>query len=420
MSSNISKLGHKSSNVILERAKDRNSLLIGITIKAGSRNDPSDKNGLFHLMEHLAFKGSEKFSSKEIAIKIDQLAGSLEAFTTRDCSSFRAMVLEDQLEMAFDLLSQIVFKANYFESDIATEKEVVLEEIKMCADSPEDLLYDYIYATLWPDGSFGKSITGTEQSLSAIKREDLIASRAQYYGKENIIITAIGDFLDNRLEDLADNLLSSLPFHAKTSDHQINKPESIEPVVINKNLEQVHVAFAMYGLKAGDNRNYSLNILNNILGGGLASRLFRKIREELALSYSIASMTESYSDCGLFVIYAAVAPQKLDRLINELYNQLSIFTELGPTEEEIDRAVKIEKDAIRIGEDFIEYRMESLINNKFYLDKIVSYEEELAQYDKVSTDSVTELAKEILDLNKLRAVILGPVTEKEIVKLIKS
>ena len=271
------------------------SVTLGIWVKTGSRNENVRNNGVSHFIEHMLFKGTDKRSAAEIAESIDNIGGQLNAFTGKECTCYYAKTLDEHLDIAMDVLSDMLTNSTFTKKDIALEKRVILEEIGMYEDSPEELVHDILSETVWDGSAIGYPILGTAKSLRGINQETIKEYMKDRYTPGNMVISVAGNFDESKLEDMLETYFNSGIPGDETENNVENVDFRPEVKVREKDTEQVHICIGFEGIKNGDDALYPLLAVNNIFGGGMSSRLFQKIREKKGLVYSIYSMMQDYS-----------------------------------------------------------------------------------------------------------------------------
>ena len=286
--------------IVAEKIEHVNSISIGIWVKTGSRYENSTNNGVSHFIEHMLFKGTKNRTAKEIANSIDKIGGQLNAFTSKECTCFYAKVLNTHFDIALDVLSDMFLNSDFSKKEILKEKGVVLEEISMYEDSPEDQVHDVLTQTIWAGDPLGMSILGTEASLKSLTRKAITDYLKKNYTANNIVISLVGNFNRNYVFGEI-----SKTFNNHNPDNSIRKSSSVPSFVSNhmhktKNTEQTHICLGYNGVELGSKYTYPLLVMNNIFGGSMSSRLFQRIREEQGLAYSVFSYPSSYIGCGLF------------------------------------------------------------------------------------------------------------------------
>ncbi len=393
--------------VIYERLNHLKSISFGVWVGAGSRNETQQQNGISHFIEHMVFKGTKKRSAKDIACDIDKIGGQINAFTGKDCTCYYTKTLDSDLETAADVLSDMLFNSVFDPVHVETEKKVVLEEISMYEDDPEELVHDLLTEEIWSEGPLGYPILGTEKSLENITRDMLFEYMSTYYIPDNCVISVVGNFEESKLLDIIKKYFGSwkpltycrlFKERPKFKNHFLYR---------EKDTEQTHICMGFNGLPMGDDRLYPLMVLNNIIGGGMSSRLFQSIREELGLVYSIYSFPTSFRDVGMFTIYAATNPDRTNQVIERISSEVHDILKGGITDNELFRSKNQMKGSFILSLDSTSGRMSSIGKSKIITGVVQSPEEIVRQIEEVKKEQILELADWIFGRGDAGVVILG-------------
>lgn len=402
---------HRMKNkirIVTEEISHVNSVSVGIWVKVGSRNEERRNNGVSHFIEHMLFKGTEKRSAKEIANTIDKIGGQLNAFTSKESTCFYAKVLDSHFDIALDILADMFLNSNFAKEDIEKERGVIIEEINMYEDSPEELVHDLFSQAVWSSNPLGMSILGTEESLNNLDRDKIIEYYNRNYIPENVVISVVGNIkheaVINKIEKYFGNLTGAE-----------NKASNIEiPVFIptkitkNKNTEQVHLCLGFNGMETYNELFYPMLTMNNIFGGAMSSRLFQKIREDKGLAYSVFSYPSSYLDCGLFSIYAGMKPTQLKTVTEIIMQEIHDIMKKGLTQEEVFDSKEQMKGSYMLGLESTSGRMISIGKSELLHNKIQTPNEVLEKIDEVNMNSVNNAIRQIFNLDKIGGAVIGP------------
>ncbi|HEX9062077.1 MAG TPA: pitrilysin family protein, partial [Clostridia bacterium] len=301
--------------IVYEKIPHVRSVSVGVWIGAGSRNESPRNNGVSHFIEHMLFKGTGKRSAKEIAENIDNIGGQLNAFTGKECTCYYTKTLDSHIDISMDVLSDMLFNSKFRTSDIDLERKVILEEIGMYEDTPEDMAHDLLTESVWEGHSLGYPILGTKECLNGIDGDVMKNYIDTNYLPTNCVLSVAGNFDEDGLIPLIASYFGR--WHGITDTKgEIRNPLYKKSIKIKeKDTEQVHLCIGFKGIEHGSNELYTLLAINNIFGGGMSSRLFQNIREEKGLVYSIYSYPSSYRKAGLFTIYAGMNPERLKEVI---------------------------------------------------------------------------------------------------------
>ena len=402
--------------IVTEEIPYVNSVSIGLWIKAGSRYESIENNGISHFIEHMLFKGTKKRSAKEIANSIDKIGGQLNAFTSKECTCLYAKVLDAHFDIALDVLADMFFNSNFDHEDIEKEKGVVLEEINMYEDSPEDLVHDLFSQTVWSGNSLGMPVLGTESSLGNLKREKILDYFNNNYIPQNIVISVVGNI---KHTDAVKNVREYFEKSKPGNREAIQTPTpNFEPEYMFKNklTEQVHLCMGFVGVDIKSEAYYPMLILNNIFGGAMSSRLFQKIREDRGLAYSVFSYPSSFVDCGLFSIYAGSKPGNLKSVAELIMEEITILKEKGITEEELYDSKEQLKGSYILGLESTSGRMISIGKSELILKRVYTPAEILEKIDKVDIESTNKVINYIFDKRNMGAAVIGSMKKNTNIK----
>lgn len=393
--------------IVCEKIPFVRSISIGIWIKTGSRNENSQNNGISHFIEHMLFKGTEKRNAREIAESIDNIGGQLNAFTGKECTCYYTKTLDDHMDIALDVLSDMIFNSLLTKKDINVEKKVILEEIGMYEDSPEELVHDILSEVVWDGNSIGYPILGTQKCQKNINREMILKYIEENYIPENTVISVAGNFDE-------DTLIELLNKHFAGWKGVKGNRDDFEDVVFipgkkvrEKDIEQVHICMGFKGLEHGNDKLYSLLAVNNLFGGGMSSRLFQKIREKKGLVYSIYSYPSAYKNAGLFTIYAGMNPENLNEVASLINDEIKLLIKSGIKKEDLKKSKEQLKGNYILGLESTSSRMNSIGKSELMLGYINTQEEILDKIDAISMERVNEIIEKVFDLEHMGISIVG-------------
>ncbi|MDO8685183.1 MAG: pitrilysin family protein, partial [Clostridiales bacterium] len=331
---------HKFNNglrVVYEILPYVRSVSTGIWVGTGSRSETKSNSGISHFVEHMMFKGTQRRSACQIAEEIDNIGGQINAFTGKECTCYYAKILDTHIEIAFDILADMLFNSMFAKKDIAIEKKVILEEIGMYEDSPEELVHDLITETVWKNNPVGMPVLGNKTSLPKINAIKISEYMDAAYNPENCVISVAGNFKEEELLSLIEKYFSRWQSKNLTNG-SLPAVDFIPGFNLKKkDTEQVHLCIGFNGVPQGDEKLYPLLAINNVLGGGMSSRLFQKIREEKGLVYSIYSYPSAYKDAGIFTIYAGMNPVYMPKVVEMICNEINILKDKGIDELTLNR-----------------------------------------------------------------------------------
>lgn len=396
--------------VVAERISSVKSVSIGLWVNVGSRDETEDEYGASHFLEHMFFKGTKTRSAKQIALTTDELGGELNAFTTRESTTFYAKVLDEHLATVIDLLGDIFQSSLFDPAEIEKECQVIIEEIKMVEDDPEDLVYDLHLEKTWGGSSLAHSILGTPKSVRSMTREKILGYIKRTYDPKEMVIAIAGRFDPKKMMAQIESAFGS--YSNPEAKLQERRPPKIVPHVRVKKrkLEQAHLCIATDGLSYLSPERYALYLLNTILGGGVSSRLFQEVREERGWAYSIYSSPSSYLDCGLFTIYAGTSPQNVDNVVDIVLKMLNKVKKHGIDASELLRAKNQTKGSMMLSMESTSTRMCRIAKEELYFGRNFSLKEIVREIDKVSLQDLQDLANALFRQDSLSLTVLGQVS----------
>lgn len=393
--------------VISERMDNVRSVSVGIWIGTGSREETPEQSGISHFIEHMLFKGTTNRSAEQIARSVDSIGGGLDAFTSKELVSYNVKVLDEHLPQAFEIISDLVRNPRFDAADIAKEKGVILEELKMEVDNPEYLIHEIFSSNFWKGHALGRPILGTQQTIRAFDRDSVESYYRRHYTPKNILITAAGNLTHKHLVKLATRYFGDLKHRPLARASQ--KPEPHAPLVFrNKgSLEQVHLFMGVPSIPMPHKERFACYILNAILGGGMSSRLFQNIREKQALAYTVFSELTMYRDAGCMMIYAGCSPRSSGKVIDSITHEMREIAGHLVTPEELRRAKDHLKGSFMLGLESTSSRMGNLARQELYFKRFFSLEEMLASIENVTAEQVRKLAGEFFDPQRTAVAMLG-------------
>jgi predicted Zn-dependent peptidase len=394
--------------VITEPMPHVRSVSVGVWLRAGSRREPAARAGLSHFIEHMLFKGTERRTAEQIAREMDSIGGMLDAFTEKEIVCYNAKVLDEHLPIAFDLLADLVLRPRFDPDELEREKQVVLEEIRMEEDNPEYVVHEIFTQGFWPAHPLGRPILGTPESVSAFTRQSLWETFRTGYAPNNAIITAAGRIEHARLVDLAAREFGSSP---SVPQAPVGSPPRPDPVLVSRSkteLGQSHICLGVPSYRLADERRFALSLLNNVLGGGMSSRLFQNIRERQGLAYSVFSDVNPYSDAGVLSVYAGTAPKTAEQLIRSVLEEFRSLRDQPLAAEELRRGKDQLKGSLVLSLESSGARMSQLARHELYFGRFFSVEELLAGIEAVTAEEIQQIAKESFQVERIAAAVVGP------------
>ncbi len=357
--------------VVTENIKTVKSVAVGVWINTGVVTENIKNNGISHFIEHMLFKGTGNRSAREIAETVDGVGGHINAFTSREYTCYYMKVLDENLELAIELLADMLFNSSFESDDIGKEKSVIAEEINMYEDSPEDLAHDLLVESMFKDQSLGYSILGQQDVVEGFTQQNLIQYVKEQYRPDNTVIAVAGNFDENHLYQLVNEYFGSWKKTETQKKKQlIDSSIKFSRISRQKDIEQIHLNIGYQGAVLGSDEMYDLLILNNIIGGSMSSRLFQKIREDRGLVYSIYSSMNNYTNNGVYSIYCSMNPGQLN-LVQELIDEeINLLINKGLTSDEFEKARRQLKGSYLLGMESTSGRMASMGKSELLLQKI--------------------------------------------------
>ncbi|MEW6540149.1 MAG: pitrilysin family protein [Bacillota bacterium] len=393
--------------ILTEEIPHVRSAAVGFWVDAGSRDETDSATGVCHFIEHMLFKGTEKRSAKDIAEALDRVGGQLNAFTTKEYTCYYARVLDEHLDLAVDVLTDMLFQARFAPEDVERERNVIVEEIKMYEDTPDELVHDILAKALWNTHALGRPVIGSAAVIQNLSRADLLDYYDRHYRQGRYVIAVAGNVKHERVAELLARIFRDLPPEgpprALTAPHPSQRVECRD-----KDTEQVHLCIGSQGLRLDDEHIYVLQVLNTLLGGGMSSRLFQKVREQLGLAYNVYSYHSSYRDTGLFGIYAGLSRDNIGTVLDIILDEVNDLRNGGVTEEEMARTKEQLKGSFLLSLESVNARMSRLGKSQLYLGRVQTPEEIVAELARVKTEQIAAVCDQIFRRDKLSLASIGP------------
>ncbi|KIL44934.1 M16 family metallopeptidase [Jeotgalibacillus soli] len=381
--------------IVLENIPTVRSVAIGVWIGAGSRYEDKDNNGISHFLEHMLFKGTKERSAREIAEAFDSIGGQVNAFTSKEYTCYYAKVLDNHASHALSILGDMFFNSEFDPTELNKEKNVVLEEIKMYEDTPDDIVHDLLGEAVYETHPLGYPILGTAETIASFTQEKLKKYVYEMYTPDQVVVSIAGNVDDSFIKEV-----EALFGHYKreTHGHQtLEKPSfHSQHLVKKKETEQAHLCFGFDGLPLGHKDSYSLIVMNNVLGGSMSSRLFQEVREERGLAYSVFSYHSAHHDSGMLTVYAGTGVDQLDSLYETLQSTLVKFKQNGMTAKELMHTKEQLKGNLMLGLESTNARMSRNGKNELMLNRHRTMDEMIERIDSVSLESVRSVADLVL------------------------
>ena len=393
--------------LLTERMPHVRSVSIGVWLARGSRHETLEKSGIAHFVEHMLFKGTDTRSAEDIAQAIDSIGGQLDAFTAKEYASYYIKVLDDHLPLAVELLADIVRRPAFTPDEIEREKKVILEEIKMVEDTPDDLVHELFTQHFWEGHPLGRPILGSKETVEALTQETLREYFRGAYVARNIIISAAGNLDHTRVRELVESVFGDL---AATGVPLSSNPPRVVPQVITrtKDLEQSHICLGTNSYPQNHDDRYVSYIMNTVLGGSMSSRLFQNVREKRGLAYAVFSGLSAYRDAGNITIYAGCANEAVAEVIDLCVEELRGMKRAPVPEAELRRAKDHLKGSLMLSLENTASRMSHLARQEIYFDRHFGLDETLTGVELVTETDVQRVAHDLFSNGSLAATVLGP------------
>jgi predicted Zn-dependent peptidase len=399
--------------ILSERMPHVRSVAVGVWVETGSRHEVVERGGVSHLIEHLVFKGTATRSAEAIARTMDSVGGQMDAFTTKENTCFYVQVLDEHLPLAVDLLTDILLHPLFDAEELEREKSVVLQEIRMVEDTPDDIIHDLFAAQIWGGHPLARPILGTRELVSGFHRDAI----AEYFGEEyvppRIIIAVAGNVTHEQVVELFGRGFNG---YTRPSRPRASEAVRLAPGVniVNKALEQVHLVMGFPGLAHAAPERYAMFVLNDVIGGSMSSRLFQEVRERQGLAYSVHSGVQAFTDTGLMYVYAATDEKNFSKVLKSILKELREVKKHGVTEEELRRSKDHLKGSLMLSLESTSSRMNRLAKHELHLGSFLTIDEMLASIDGVRHDEVQALVSQVIDEAQLALTTLGPLDRRNL------
>ena len=390
--------------VVGEKLSHVRSCNVGIWVKVGSMNEAPEENGMSHFIEHMVFKGTKTRSARDIAEEMDMVGGQLNAFTSKECTCYYAKVTDDELELAVDILADLALRPVFDEKELNKERGVVLEEIAMVEDTPEDLVHELLAEAQYT-GSLRCPILGPGKLIRKYTREDMVRYWSRHYVPQNMVLSIAGNYDWEQFLQMVERYFDVFPNQQGEEAPFVQQHFVSGRLARNKDTEQLHICMGFPGVESNNDDIYPLSVFNNALGGGMSSRLFQRIREDLGMAYSVYTYASSYRGVGSFNLYAGTSPENGQTVLNEIQEQMALFLRDGMTEKEFRSAKAQLRGGFVLGLESSSGRMQSLGRGILLFNRIRTPEETIAKIDAVTMDSVMEMANRVLCAKPSAAIV---------------
>lgn len=394
--------------ILTEHMPGLRSVSLGIWLRRGSRHEPSALNGICHFIEHALFKGTQRRTAHQIAEESDRLGGHLDAYTSHEMTGVAMKVVDAEIDRAFDLLADLVLNPRFDEDDLAREQKVIIEEMKMIEDTPDELLTELFHAAYFPDHSLGRPIEGTEQTVSSFDHKTTAAFHQQSFIPGNLVIAAAGNVQHNQLTDLVAKSFG-ISQVASSGSITLNAPTVAAPILIERKneLEQAHLIVAAPWPSAKSEDRYVASMLGTIVGGGTSSRLWQKIREERGLAYSIGAGGNTFIDVGMFTIYAGTSPAQLDQVLDLAVEEIRRIVREPVSEPELQLAKDQAISSVLLSLESSSARVGALARQEIVHGRRITPDQIIASIERVTSEDVQRVAQECFTTSTLALGALG-------------
>jgi predicted Zn-dependent peptidase len=398
--------------IVTEELPGLRSISVGFWVGVGSRDEHDDQRGASHFLEHLLFKGTADRGAHDIAHAVESVGGDMNAFTMQEMTAFYVRVPEDRLDLAIDTLADVVWSPALRTQDVDAERQVILGELRMREDAPDDLVHDIFAQAMFPDHPLGREVLGTTTSIRAMKRDTIARYHDDHYRPSAIVVAAAGNL---RHDDVVERVAARSPGvrsngHERSAEH----PAPARALaVLTRNSEQVHAVVGTRGVPRDDPDRYPLTVLNQALGGGLSSRLFQEIRERRGLAYSVYSYRVAYLETGAFAVYVGTAPERVHEAVEVVGAELDrVLHERGIGAEDLESAKGHLKGSMALSLETSNSRMHRLGSSELILDEVVSLDELVDRVAAVTTDDVSRVVDRVFSPGLRTLAVVGPVDEQ--------
>lgn len=405
--------------IVMEPISFIRSISFGIFVKNGSRNEDKDTNGISHFIEHMLFKGTENRNAKQIAEEMDSVGGQMNAYTTKEYTCYYTKTLDTHFDIAIDVLTDMFFNSKFDDTEIKKECNVILEEINMYEDAPEDLVYDELQYNIWKGNSLAYPILGTKETITRFDNKTFKKYLKCNYRPSNTVISVAGNF---DKESMIKKIEAYFKDWKDEECYQKKEEVVYNPCIIKKekDIEQIHLCIAFPGIPLGDDDSYALVALNTIFGGGMSSRLFQRIREENGLAYSVYSYNSNYKDAGLFTIYSGLNPSQINSVVSLILNEINMLKTDKITEKQLKKTKEQMKSNFLLSLENSSNRMSSMGRSLLLLEKILTPDQLIEKINDVTIEKIDKLIERIFNFDKISASIVGKVNNINLEELIKN
>jgi predicted Zn-dependent peptidase len=401
------------TTIVTEAVPDVRSVAIGFWVGVGSRHERPDENGMSHFIEHLLFKGTPTRSAKQISETFDALGAEFNAFTAKEFTCYYTRLLDEHLDVGTEVIADIIQNSLFRDEHIDFERQVVLEEIAMYEDTPDELIHDLFTSMLWKRHPLGQQVLGSRSTVGGFDRAKVVDFWRRNYTPANIVIAAAGSLDHDEVVSLVERFYHP-PAGARPAE--VDQAPEILPAlkIYRRPTEQVHICYGTPALHSKHPDRFVLSVLENVLGGGMSSRLFQKVREERGLAYAVYSYHSLYRESGNLAVYAGTRPSNVNEVMSIVTTEIQAVKQQGISEEELVRAREHLKGQLVLGLESTRNRMTRLGRSELTHGEILSIDQLVDRVDRVTKEQVQELAAGLFQQNQIILTIIGPVDEKDL------
>ena len=401
--------------VLTEKMPSVRSVAFGAWVGAGSRDEQPELSGATHFLEHLLFKGTPSRTAQEIAESFDAVGGDVNAFTAKEFTCFYARTLDEDLDMSIEVIADMIQNSLIRSEDVDAERQVVLEEISMHEDAPDDIVHDLFTETIWGDHPLGRRVQGRSETIEAMDREEVDAYWRLHYKPGNLVIAAAGSLEHDHVVEGVQKAFKNAPAGPQRPPRSGDEapPFHGRTHVLKRPTEQAHIVYGGAGVSRNDPRRWAVGVLNLVLGGGMSSRLFQEIREKRGLVYSVYSGHSSFAESGLLTVYAATGPERIEEVLTLIRREISSVLDSGITQVELDRGKGALKGGIVLGLEDTSSRMSRLGKGELCHGEILTPDEMIARIDALALEDIQTAAQETLGAQPWALSIVGPAGDRD-------
>jgi predicted Zn-dependent peptidase len=401
--------------VVTEAMPELRSVAIGFWAGTGSRDEAEPLAGASHFLEHLLFKGTATRSAQDIAEAVEAVGGEMNAFTTKEYTAYYVRILDESLDLALDILSDVVWSPAFRPDEVDCERQVILEEIRMHEDTPDELVHSLFAEALFPDQTIGREVLGRDETIEAMTRDEIAGFHSSHYKTGNIVVAAAGNVShDQVVEKVAARFAGQ---SGEREPRVLGQPRSADAMkVLTRPTEQAHLVLGMTGLSRSDPDRYALSVLNHVIGGGMSSRLFQEIRERRGLAYSVYSYRAAFEDTGMFAVYAGTAPARAPAVLEIVHRELDRLVEdRGVNTGELERAKGHFKGQLALSLEGSSARMERVGRSELTSGEVLGVDELVERIDAVTDEDVARVIDRVLAGAPRVLAAVGPVERDDLV-----